>query len=688
MSQEHQESQAPESAVQGKAVDLHPRLRIGFAGARNLCGCGDCGASEACALATTQRWLAQTLQEIWECSAAALPNHPLRLVCGMAHGADRIAIDSFLAWRGSGAHELLAVFPCPPEDFRDHSGVDDPSAFDRQHDIIRRDPARCGELVLDGVIAADALMDAEAGYAANCAHAYQSAILVRQCDVLVVVLDRRQPGKPGGTRTTIEEALSFEKPVLVVDQHSKSVFLLSQRDQLRPTFAPTEEFCVLWRSCLTAEVIPDGSAYPSPHAALGSESIRISHPSEVLLAVDKHFPEVDGSEVALMRGWNEFFARISAPSSIEDIEKERANIGFLAAVSGLLSVLPTVFGEKSTPAPQKNEDNIGFVPSFEDVVTKVSTRHSDAMAAYRGRFIRNYAFGLIAVLIAITAAFLIQYKHHVPFYPLMAVLLYLTLLKWLLVEDIATGTHSAKRARISETAVSLRYQIERYRAMEPLFFAGVAAMRLPRPSARRGQQLDVAEDLMRMVPIAEVSARHDKHIVLEKLCCLLSGQLRYHKQKSSALRVARHRLESAVEVCGKAILIILAFDVALIHAKMILKTPYFRLDPLAIAISDALTAVGFVLVLATAFLPALMATLNAILFQSAAEQLSQRHQSMSDSLQNLFTQACGLRELARTRNAPASINQDILGLAEKTAAAMAEEVAEWAALYLQSVKET
>lgn len=693
MSQEHQESHASSCAAQGNTAKLYPRLRIGFAGARNLCGCPEEEPHvSGCRLAEIKGWLNEALDEVWACSAQALPDHPLRLVCGMAHGADRVAVDSFFNWRGKDAHELLAVFPCPQQDFRDHSGVNDPDAFDTQRERIQSDKTRYGELVLDGDIRPNPTSDPELNYAAECAHIYQSAVVVRQCDVLVALIDRRRSGKPGGTRTAIEEALSFEKPVLVVDHCAKHVFVLSHRDRLRPAYAPATpgEYKVHWQQCIVAELLPVLRGVAGQECGVSDGISSRLPPSDVLQEMDEYFPKVDAAESALVRGWGDFYRIVSERNSFGKIEAESGSAVLWRIVRALFAVF--VPPKPSEPKKQKcsaldDDDKLDYVRALAPLMGDVSRRHKDAMAAYRGRFVANYLLGLCAVSIALGTAFLMKLEWPVSGYGLLLVLLYVALCKWLVVEAIAVGAHRAKHARVSETAVSLRYQIERYRAMEPLFFAGVAAMRLPRPSARRGQQFDIAEDLMRLVPISDLQSRN-KGEVLDRLHRLMLKQLRYHRKKYVEMRVLHMRLERAVELCGRAILTVLAIDILFIYVKIILKWVGPVPGSFWHEVGLASGAAGFFLVLATAFIPALMATLNAILFQSAAEQLFQRHRAMVGTLRNLLVRLHPLKQAVKRGSPYASINYDILQLAEKTAEAMSEEVAEWAALYLQSVKET
>ncbi len=122
-----------------------PRLRLGFVGARTL-NDGD------------EAWLKERFKEIWECSHKAVPNYHLRLTSGLAHGADRIAVNSFFDWRGNNAHELLAIHPCDPEQFRESSGIQDKEKFDAQRKAILADH-RDAELVLDGSLPRGATRD-------------------------------------------------------------------------------------------------------------------------------------------------------------------------------------------------------------------------------------------------------------------------------------------------------------------------------------------------------------------------------------------------------------------------------------------------------------------------------------------------------------------------------------------------
>jgi hypothetical protein len=406
-----------------------------------------------------------------------------------------------------------------------------------------------------------------------------------------------------------------------------------------------------------------------------------------LQRIDDYFPAVDKREVLLVRGWKDFVRIASERPGFRKIERESKPAVFFRVMTAMVAVLMPPLVRRVRSRPHKDEDKLDYIKGLWPLLEPVSNRHSDAMSAYRGRFVANYLLGLGAVAAALIALVLIKCAGGVSDYGLLVVLVYVAMLKWLIVDAVSVGTHRAKHARVSRTAVGLRYQIERYRAMEPLFLAGSAAMRLPRPSARRGQQVDIAEDVMRLVPLAELSGTHSKNRVVVRLRRLVWTQLLYHSRKHKEMHAVQNRLERTVDICGKAILWILGIDIAVIAIKMLLKDLSASMPAGLLGVGDALSVVGFLLVLATAFLPALMATLNALLFQSAAEQLSERHRAMANTLRALYKEVLRIHEKIRGGDASPMINQDILDLSEKTAEAMAEEVAEWAALYLQSVKD-
>jgi len=106
------------------------------------------------------------------------------------------------------------------------------------------------------------------------------------------------------------------------------------------------------------------------------------------------------------------------------------------------------------------------------------------------------------------------------------------------------------------------------------------------------------------------------------------------------------------------------------------------------AVKTGLVWFGLGLVLLTALLPALMATLNAILFHSMAEQLAQRHGAMIETFNVLKSRLDEIAERSRAGRWRESLSRDVLELAEQTEATLAAEVAEWASFYLQPIKET
>jgi hypothetical protein len=131
----------------------------------------------------------------------------IRIVSGLAEGADRIAITAAPAdWR------LEAVLPIPRSEYvRDFLGAAAASDSNAEFESLLARAASVTELpLLPGVDVRD-----DAGRAQH--YNALAAFLIRQIDLLVAVWDGRQADGPGGTAGVVARACSEGRPVLWID---------------------------------------------------------------------------------------------------------------------------------------------------------------------------------------------------------------------------------------------------------------------------------------------------------------------------------------------------------------------------------------------------------------------------------------------------------------------------------------
>ncbi len=235
-------------------------LRVGFAGNCDLPE----GATDALrkALELVFETIARQLIEI----APGEPDHPeraariarffssekplVRLITGLAEGADAIADQSLHQaaalppLRDRFDAELAAVLPFDLASYR----ASRPGAFHAQFD---EQAERCAYiLTLDGVYDKPSPDTKLAASARARAYRSQSAFLLRQTDVLVATADPDAHGGAGGTMETAHAALQFELPVVFVHARTGQVWLIAPGENLGAELAESERDRGDWQSTL------------------------------------------------------------------------------------------------------------------------------------------------------------------------------------------------------------------------------------------------------------------------------------------------------------------------------------------------------------------------------------------------------------------------------------------------------
>ncbi|MBC8126495.1 MAG: hypothetical protein H8M99_05040 [Gloeobacteraceae cyanobacterium ES-bin-144] len=273
------------SSTQSSLLSPDLVLRVGFAGKRQL----DAGQSETVAarLRDVFSVIGWRLVEIAPMDDAAnerpVPSiarfysqkrPTLRLIHGLCEGADTIAYDVFqeLVMPALGK-DIAAVVPFPITDYRASRDPDFLPEFDKQL------AASSYVVVPDGIYdkpdgpihssnqkstignhqsSISLAPSPERTHLANRrrARAYrcQSALLLRQSDLLVAVVNPDLEGKPGGTLETVRSALDFELPVVLVHPNTGEVFLIEPDDDLLAVLSHGSGASMGWQESLAAWV--------------------------------------------------------------------------------------------------------------------------------------------------------------------------------------------------------------------------------------------------------------------------------------------------------------------------------------------------------------------------------------------------------------------------------------------------
>ena len=702
-----------------------PRLRFGVAGERKLPDAQSKSADVGKPLDAP--WLVQRFDEIWQLAAevialghklpgpidASPPKAKLRLAVGMAIGADQVAIDRFSeACKNAGGigHELLLIYPSTPDAFAACSESQAIADFaQRRASLLSpQTDLEVAEVVLDGKLPRSDSLDAPPPLEPldpallrrekrmrNAANSYQSEALIRQSEFLIAVFDRRKSGDVGGTRGTIELALLMETPVLLLDPITQHAFEVGYLDQLAPEFTPNaqqSDWRRSWQQKLRRVLAVPTSDSPAHHARPDPETqLRgwaFEPPSTPLLHTNRWEAFNEPFKVPAEPYKKSLLAAIEQDASSKALGAPKA----ISApppdctVSGTVTLLLQAVLSWSR-AQSKGIAKRTVSPLVEHWRVQIADAQAQAMDAYRSVFVSNYLLGLFAVLLAVGAFAILAGTGLKPGLYSLSALAAITLLKLAIVVRISRNTHRAEHSDFAGHAVGLRYLSERLRIMPTMLLAGSSRVDLLHQTPRRGAPHRVLEDICRRLPLSACAGTHNSSAALESLRKLIQSQLSYHLGGLAKMQLLHMHLNHAVQLAGKAVIGIVVADLVVLGLKGAHKLHAFDalLSPEWLyATGSALGWIGLICVALTALLPALMATLNAIQFQSQAEQLAERHGAMAAALRVLKNET----DLVQAQIESPSASLAVLALCERAAGLFAEEVAEWATMYRQGVKES
>ena len=613
------------------------------------------------------------------------PTRPLmRVVSGLADGTDQIAFESLLAFECEartspskpGAHtafELVAILPCDATSFRDNSEVKNKSAFDT---LL----GRCTYTIeLDGRCVPHpphhAAPDRLTTERRNRAFRVQAAALLRQCDLLIANADLEAGAGIGGTRETMAAAVALGIPVLVLsaapDARERPVSVITRPVDLERTAGSTDTPWERSVEQVVTRILADPrTTRAGPYARDGAEggAARLDIAEAELL--DEFFDGGERRARVRPRLWSAFVRRFHR----------------LTASGADMAIEPFA--------------------AFRARAAQLSAHYT---GLYRGAFLVNYTLAAVAVALAVsTLVYLVLLaRHRAPTDAGGEVLLSIAIVELIVLVVIFLNTHHGNSHHWNSKAVDYRYLAERLRAM--YYLSPMASLRLAPPRVARYAATALRQSVvdwllqavirqvppdtgMSAIPAQATHTRSEARVARSDVDRALAAvhdnwlatQIEYHRATSHT-QLRMHRwIQRWVWRLNLAVIIIVFLDLLLILA---------RLLGWRSAWVEAGHSYGPVLVFFAAVLPAVVASLNSIRFQSECLRIAERSAVMVEMLEGCRAE-CGVLQ-ARMRAAraqdglddPGAWTLEALDVGEVCAQMLSDEVAEWSVLYSRDLLE-
>ncbi|TVQ04911.1 MAG: hypothetical protein EA381_00025 [Planctomycetaceae bacterium] len=684
----------------------------------------------------------------------------LRLVTGLCQGADDLAAEVLselpiqpqvpLASDHPPAvrdkpiwlqTELGAILPFSPADYR----ASRPESFRRQFD--RRLAACAWVIALDGIY--DKPTDEQLGALDETqrrlrksladnrrARAYraQAAYLLRQSDLIIAAANPDDPGKAGGTLETIRNSLEFDLPVLLIhtgkERIEEAIYLITPDDDLPTVLASPPSDPEGWRLQL-ADLIRQIVADPDIDRMF--ETYHDAKPPEhddVFLRQyfrDRTLPPLNCAgkrKRSIREGVAEWFfdrfgRRSKLPSDQPLPPLHTADTPKPSICKRVADWLFSLIGQESKPAV-----NLSRIDIYRNRATALNYHYS---GLYRGAFLLNYILAILAVILGAVSLTLLAIYPRITtiqdaWIPLVLGGSKLVILCW-----IVRNTRRGNKGEWNDLSIDTRYLAERLRGMYYLPPAGsyqppVAAP--PRFASRvvRQSAADWLFDaIVRSASPAELPSAQPNRLVLgdgapavrirnlytpdagailqtlrEKW---VAPQVAYHDKVRTKMGGVNRSLVFWSKWLGWAVILVVACELFFIDAKLTDRQWLEMVLParpwliLGVAILPAIAAI----------LPAVVAAMGGIRFQSECQRLAERSAVMRVMLAGRANAKPGERRgrteeieklEQRIRDARAQQETDLgswchgaLRMTERVAGDFVAEAAEWSVLYSKEITE-
>jgi hypothetical protein len=577
----------------------------------------------------------------------------LTLVTGLADGADQIASEIFLSEAMARPHVdrvLGAVLPCDRQRFEALSPVTDTDRFsglaERCEFIIELDgdmPAAPGPAP-----APDMAPEPEETKLRRLARARaftaQSELLLRQCDILIAVDDPRDEGRAGGTRQTMRIALELGLPVVLLRLGEAGITVLKARADLD-------------------EPGPEPEASPM-------EALRTLAHRRLGLHAEGREPGADGDPEA---GESRYADDLLQEFHGEALPRRE-----------WLGAAWDAFQKRFEPRG-RNPASGRPAAAYAAYRARASALGAHYASRYRGAFLAGYALAVVAVALAVISLLIIVLageQAESPGNGAWWALLALGALKLATLFVIIALAGDANSRRLALKAADYRYLAERLRAL--IFLPAAGVLRAPNGWSQPYTSRVTAQGAMdRLLSAIERQARPLEVIGGERTGALvrpdaqaaldgirqrwIESQRVYHERSAETQEGLARFLEQLSRRLNQAVILIVVLDLVVTVVDGLGIVPeagrrafHRGLAPLMIA--------------AAAILPAAVASLNGVRFQSECARLADRSRHIA---RRLGTAGIGPGFAGADR--PRIL--DALRLGEDMARLANDEVAEWSAIY-------
>lgn len=600
----------------------------------------------------------------------------LRLITGLAEGADQLAATALSRRASDGSpvrRELAGVVPCTLAAYRESRKPWHRADFDAA-------VASCAYVLeLDGSCEKPVPDTPLAATRRARAYRAQAAFLLRQCDLLVAIADLSAAGSAGGTLETITRAMDFQIPVVLIDARSAKPHLLQPGDDIAEVLGRTVR--VDWREQLRHWVL----------LLAAGPDMKEKHPGGSPDA-HKNATHATSRDDALLKEFFEEFPWRRKGASPDRLPTFRERIW--KRFSDHFHTDESL--QQSGAAADKKLEPYA---AWRQRATALNYHYA---GLYRGTFVLNYGLAVVAVAFA-TLSLVLFAMWHDRGHALTWTLFGLALVKLACIGTIYNNTHRANHNDWNNKAIDYRYLSERLRCAYYLPIIG--SLRPPVPAkaqftsrAMRQSAVDwLFESMMRHVSPLQIdrlvggAGESERVLRVDPVPALqtmrdhwIRVQQEYHQRNAAHMEQMHKRMQAwgtrlNVTVIG-AVLVDLVFVLLILS------------DRLPHELAEVLHACTPLLIGVAAVIPAAVASLSGIRFQSECQRLAERSNAMEDLLKSDADRAAKLSvEMNQARmNAEVDLGSwaaDVLRLAEGCARKLVEEATEWSVLYAKELHE-
>lgn len=535
--------------------------------------------------------------------------------------------------------------------------------------------------------------------ATNRAYEAQALLMLRRCDVLIAIADPGDKIIPAGTLHTINRARAYHIPVIFLSLSDVRIYVFDDErifyetvDILIKKYKDhTDEVKVLYElfnklknsqkpeygkgETLDYEQLLSENKYKEAKINTKLKCIRHSIWDYINTKLTDEYLKENGKEVK--KGNNILICKIYF--SFKEHYKIKKNI----KKSKIIKPIPIekeVINHESLGVIYKNLENINTFFSYQ----------------YRGGFILNNFFAILAVTLAISALGFLVFEDDFEILALGIILIVLAVFKFFTLKGIEKNTHTVQSENWNEKGIKSRYLAERLRVFKYLYANDI--LRGIKPLM--GKHLD---HTFKGAPLEAIyrkiegnisflpNANNQKFYFLDPIKNLeilnkdlIQGQIAYHTKTSRKMQIMEKFLEKRGEMLNKVTIGLVVIDIVILFFS-VFKELFFENCFPCIELLHKYVTPFFIGI--TALFPALVAAFNAVRFQSEARKLKERYAAMRDLLTEKSKNIDKILAESYIDNKGSDIIEFFPLIAE-IEQIMLDEVADWSLLYSKEFPET